>query len=182
MKNLLIFLLLTLTLFVSSCKKTEVTVADNQKFAVQVGRDKFIGDNELIYDIEDEASQRGIPEMQFTIDYLSNFADVALAGQDIFNSVKGDKITTYMFWLKIVPATLPHTKTIFKAAKDAAKIKELYKNVGTLSQEERLAVGLKLKEKFKDLSLGEAEELANVLLEAALVNAKLVEDIRKLKK
>lgn len=176
-----IFALIALFLvLLTSCKKQK-TVADNDNFSVTIGAEKFIGTNELIYDIND-ITERGIPEMNFTIDYLSNFADAAIAGQDIFNSVKGDKITTYQFWLKLVPATLPHTKTLFKAAKDASKIKELYINVGGLSQEERLAVGLELKKKFKDLPLGEAEELANVLLEAALVNAKLAEEIRRLKK
>lgn len=173
-----LFCTLLLTFALVKCKKEPIkTAASDSSFTVLVGNEKFAASNEeLIVD------ERDLPGLEFTVDYLSTLADAVIAGEDIIGSVKGDKITTYQFWLKIVPATLPHTKTFFNVIKKGGKVQELYKSVGTLTPEERLAVGLKLKTKFKDLPLGQAEELASVLLESALVNAKLAEEIRKIKK
>lgn len=172
------FLVLLCIFSISKCKKEpEKPVASDESFTVLVGAEKFAAQNEIL-----EVDERDLPGLEFTVDYLTTFADAVIAGEDIIGSVKGDKITTYQFWLKLVPATLPHTKTFFNVVKKGGKVKELYSSVGSLTPEERLAVGLRLKTKFKDLPLGEAEELASTLLEAALVNAKLAEEIRKLKK
>lgn len=182
MKNftfgVLLFCTLVTTFAIVKCKKEPVkTSASDKTFNVLVGSEKFASYNEeLIVD------ERDIPGLEFTVNYLTTFADAVIAGEDIIGSIKGDKITTYQFWLKLVPATLPHTKTFFNVVKNGGKVKELYSSVGSLTPEERLAVGLRLKSKFKDLPLGQAEELAGILLEAALVNAKLAEEIRKIKK
>lgn len=184
-KLLFLFLTIVSICFFTDCKISEKKKNDNivvsdTKFNVVVGNDEFTGDNEVIFDAA--SANRDLPSMDFAVNYLSSIADATIAFIDIKNSVKGDKITTYQFWIKIVPATLPHTKTLFNAFINSVKVSTLYESVGKLSPEEQLAVGLKLKAKFKDLPLGEAEGLANTILSAALITTKLVSDIQALKK
>lgn len=178
--GVVLFVLMTSCLALTECKQTKTVkepVATDEQFTLTVGAESFKCSNEVM----ENFTSRDLPGMEFTVDYLSSIADAAIAFTDIIGTIKGDKITTYQFWIKIIPATLPHTKTFFNAFTKAVKVNELYKAVGTLTPEEQLAVGLKLKTKFKNLPLGDAEKLANTILRAALINTQLVIDINELK-
>ena len=94
----------------------DVIVASNDAFKIKVGNEVFEATNESLYD---EPLDRGIKELDFVVDYFVAIADGVLAGIDIAKVVKDEKLTTFVFWTKLIPATLPHTKTLFNAGKKA---------------------------------------------------------------
>ena len=157
----------------------DVIVASNEKFAIKAGNETFWGINQTLYD---EPLDRGIKELDFVVDYFVAIADGVLAGIDIAKVVKDEKLTTFVFWTKLIPATLPHTKTLFNAGKKAMIVKELYANVGKLTDVERMAISLRLKGKYPDISLGDAERLTSLILQWVLLDAQIVYEVKKLKK
>ena len=157
----------------------EVIVASNDAFKIKVGNEVFEATNESLYD---EPLDRGIKELDFVVDYFVAIADGVLAGIDIAKVVKDEKLTTFVFWTKLIPATLPHTKTLFNAGKKAMIVKELYANVGKLTDVERMAISVRLKGKYPDISLGDAERLTSLILQWVLLDAQIVYEVKKLKK
>ena len=157
----------------------DVIVASNDAFKIKVGNEVFEATNESLYD---EPLDRGIKELDFVVDYFVAIADGVLAGIDIAKVVKDEKLTTFVFWTKLIPATLPHTKTLFNAGKKAMIVKELYVNVGKLTDVERMAISLRLKGKYPDISLGDAERLTSLILQWVLLDAQIVYEVKKLKK
>ena len=157
----------------------DVIVASNDAFKIKVGNEVFEATNETLYD---EPLDRGIKELDFVVDYFVAIADGVLAGIDIAKVVKDEKLTTFVFWTKLIPATLPHTKTLFNAGKKAMIVKELYANVGKLTDVERMAISLRLKGKYPDISLGDAERLTSLILQWVLLDAQIVYEVKKLKK
>jgi hypothetical protein len=157
----------------------DVIVASNDAFKIKVGNEVFEATNESLYD---EPLDRGIKELDFVVDYFVAIADGVLAGIDIAKVVKDEKLTTFVFWTKLIPATLPHTKTLFNAGKKAILVKELYANVGKLTDVERMAISLRLKGKYPDISLWDAERLTSLILQWVLLDAQIVYEIKKLKK
>jgi len=157
----------------------DVIVASNDAFKIKVGNEVFEATNETLYD---EPLDRGIKELDFVVDYFVAIADGVLAGIDIAKVIKDEKLTTFVFWTKLIPATLPHTKTLFNAGKKAMIVKELYANVGKLTDVERMAISLRLKGKYPDISLGDAERLTSLILQWVLLDAQIVYEIKKLKK
>ena len=61
-------------------------------------------------------------------------------------------------------------------------VKELYANVGKLTDVERMAISVRLKGKYPDISLGDAERLTSLILQWVLLDAQIVYEVKKLKK
>lgn len=186
-KSLLLFLFIAMCsiLTFSGCTKKhsgdkEQPPASSEAFAVAVGVDKYIVDNETI-DEPVAIQTRGPGDVTVAVNYLNAVADCSGGVLKIVAAMKGQKLTTFQVWVNIVPVLISEIKGIIQSGKQLKKFTELYAATQGLTIPERAAVAESFAARFS-IPYAEAEELTEILIESAIVNMKVAGKIQTLTK
>lgn len=154
------------------------TVASDKNFTVQVGAEKYVVDNEPI-EIESVTS-RGPGDVQAAIKYLGAVADGTTSVVKIVEALKGKKLTTFSAWTNIVPVLIFEIKPLITAGVQLKNVAELYGAAQNLTIDERAAVANDFSKRF-NIPYADAERLAELIVENAVLNMKLVGEIEAIR-
>ena len=169
----------------SSCTTKQSTndpqsvVATDKAFTVQVGAEKYVVSNEPI-EVE-SAATRGPGDVLAATKYLGAVANGATSVVKIVDALKGKKLTTFSAWTNIVPVLIFELKPLIDAAVQAKNIAELYGAAQNLTIEERAAVANDFSKRF-NIPYADAERLAELIVESAVLNMKVVGEIEAIRK
>lgn len=175
MKKLVLFLLAALLIMAPACHQQKTATVSEDTFDVIVGDSTYTVPNVLI-DAPD-VTLRGHSNQVAVIAYLSSIADGIASVVNVTDAIKGEKLTTFSIWLKLVPVLTKEIPTLVKSGKHLAQFNTLYTNAQGLTPDERAAVANAFATKFS-LPKEEAEKIAELVIESAVLNMKLAGTIK----
>ena len=181
MKPIYTFVLLC-ALMMASCqetgnpKDTNTTTAPANTFDIVVGTTTYKIENEQIEEQED-IILRGHSNQLAVITYLNNVADGVASVVNICDAIKGEKLTTFNVWLKLVPVLTKQIPTLIRSGQSVIKFNYLYINAQGLTPDEQAAVANSFATKFT-LPKEEAEKIAELVVQSTILNLKLAGTIK----
>ena len=181
MKPIYTFVLLC-ALMMASCqetgnpKDTNTTTAPANSFPIMVGTTTF---NTANYQIDEQPDiiLRGHSNQLAVITYLNNVADGVASEVNICDAIKGEKLTTFNVWLKLVPVLTKQIPTLIRSGQSVIKFNDLYINAQGLTPDEQAAVANSFATKFT-LPKEEAEKIAELVVQSTILNLKLAGTIK----
>lgn len=174
-------LIIAIAILLASCQKitkptTTTAEVPADTFSIVVGTTTYKVANEPI-EVQGDIILRGHSNQLAVIAYLDAVADGVASVVNVCDAVKGEKLTTFNVWLKLVPVLTKEIPSLVRSGKSLAQFNTLYTNAQGLTPQERAAVATAFATKFA-LPQEEAEKIAELVIESAIINMKLAGTIK----